>query len=152
MNIKKLNNYSYEIEKEGTMNVPGKLFMSESILEKVKEDGTLKQICNMASLPGIVKSAIALPDAHCGYGFCIGGVAAFDLEKGIISPGGIGFDISCGVRLLSTNLTKEDIQPKIKEKIFDIKNLNDKIKISHLNYLIFDTEENFNCKIFKLNN
>ncbi|MGE0793393.1 MAG: RtcB family protein [Candidatus Woesearchaeota archaeon] len=113
--LKKISNFIWEMSKHGTMNVPGKLFMSESILEKVKEDGTLKQIYNMASLPGIVKNAIALPDAHVGYGLCIGGVAAFDLEEGIISPGGIGFDINCGVRLLSTNLTLKEVQPKIKE-------------------------------------
>jgi tRNA-splicing ligase RtcB (3'-phosphate/5'-hydroxy nucleic acid ligase) len=113
--LKKLTDYSYELPKTGNMLVPGKLFLSDQLLEKVKGDHTLEQVKNMAGLPGIKKAAIAMPDAHCGYGFCIGGVAAFDSKEGIISPGGVGFDINCGVRLVATNLTKEEVEPKIKE-------------------------------------
>ncbi len=103
------------IPKEDEMNVPGVVYASEKIYKKVVADKTLEQVKNVAKLPGIVGKSIALPDCHQGYGFCIGGVAAFDLEKGIISPGGVGYDINCSVRLLKTNLKKEDILKKQKE-------------------------------------
>src|SRR3989344_7005352 len=109
--IKKSENI-YEIPKEGEMNVPGIIFASEKILEDIKKDQTLEQVMNVATLPGILKYSIALPDAHRGYGFSIGGVAAFDLKTGVISPGGVGYDINCSVRLLKTNLTKKDIENK----------------------------------------
>ncbi|MCC7574200.1 RtcB family protein [Candidatus Woesearchaeota archaeon] len=115
MNPKKINEYSYVIEKTNNMNVPLKIFASEELLKKMMEDDSLKQGINVACLPGIQEYSIMMPDAHQGYGFSIGGVAAFDLEKGIISPGGIGYDINCGVRLLTSNLTKEEIQNKIPE-------------------------------------
>jgi tRNA-splicing ligase RtcB (3'-phosphate/5'-hydroxy nucleic acid ligase) len=121
MKLKKLNDYSYEIEKEGNMNVPGKIITSDKLLEALKNDKTLEQIRNVACLPGIYKVALAMPDAHQGYGFSIGGVAAIDRKTGCISPGGIGFDINCGVRLLATSLTINDVEPKIKdllEKLF----------------------------------
>lgn len=105
----------YEIEKEGSMNVPLKIFASEKILEKIKKDESIQQGVNVACLPGIQKQSIMMPDAHQGYGFSVGGVAAFDTEHGCISPGGIGFDINCGVRLLTTNLKKDEVEPKIKQ-------------------------------------
>ncbi|OVE74798.1 RNA-splicing ligase RtcB [archaeon D22] len=101
--------------KTDKMNVPGKIFASEKLIEQMKRDNTFDQVSNGAGLPGIVSASIAMPDAHQGYGLSIGGVAAFDKNDGIITPGGIGFDINCGVRLLSTNLTKDDVEPKIKE-------------------------------------
>jgi len=104
------------IEKEKGMNVPGILFANEKIYEKVKKDKTIEQIKNVAKLPGIVEKSVALPDCHQGYGFCIGGVAAFDMKKGVVSPGGVGYDINCGVLLLKTNLTSKDLNGK--EKIF----------------------------------
>ncbi len=115
MKIKKISEVEYEIEKEGKMNVPVRIFASEAILNKLKEDNSLQQGINVASLPGILGKSVMMPDAHQGYGFSIGGVAAFDAETGLITPGGIGFDINCGVRLLTTNLTKEEVEPKIKE-------------------------------------
>jgi len=115
MDIKKINEVTWEIPKQGNMNVPGRLFLSEKLLRLVKEDKSLEQVRNVASLPGILKYSYAMPDMHRGYGFSIGGVAAFDLEQGIITPGGIGFDINCGVRLLSTNLNKNEVYPKIQE-------------------------------------
>ncbi len=121
MKIKKISENIYEIPKQGKMNVPGRIYASEKILDAIKEDKTLEQVQNVAELPGILKASIALADAHQGYGFSIGGVAAFDLDKGIISPGGVGYDINCGVRLLKTNLTKKDIlknQKKVVEAIF----------------------------------
>jgi tRNA-splicing ligase RtcB len=113
--MNKISKNIYEIPKESGMLVPARIFASEKIIEQVKEDKTLEQIKNVAFLKGILKYAIALPDCHRGYGFPIGGVAAFDMDKGVISPGGIGYDINCSVRLLRTNLKKEDIEKKKKE-------------------------------------
>ena len=121
MEIKKISANEYQIEKSENMTVPGIIYTSEKGLEEIKKDKTLEQVKNVAKLPGIINYSIALPDAHQGYGFPIGGVAAFDLEKGIISPGGVGYDINCGVRLLKTNLTKKDLLGKEKiilEKIY----------------------------------
>ncbi|MCJ7633030.1 RtcB family protein [Candidatus Bathyarchaeota archaeon] len=95
------------------MRVPGRVFADETLLTKMKEDRTLWQCTNVAQLPGICKYAITLPDGHEGYGFPIGGVAAFDYEEGILSPGGVGYDINCGVKLIRTDLTRDVVQPKI---------------------------------------
>jgi tRNA-splicing ligase RtcB len=94
------------------MRVPGRVFVSEALLGMV-EPGTIEQVANVASLPGIVKYSMAMPDAHLGYGFPIGGVAAFREDGGIISPGGVGFDINCGVRMLRSNLEAKTVQPLI---------------------------------------
>jgi tRNA-splicing ligase RtcB len=96
------------------MNVPARIFASKILLEKI-EDGAIQQAANVACLPGIYKYSLAMPDMHFGYGFPIGGVAAFDSKEGVISPGGIGYDINCGVRLLKTNLTLGQVRPKVKE-------------------------------------
>ncbi|MBU2052870.1 MAG: RtcB family protein [Nanoarchaeota archaeon] len=109
MKLKKLSENIYEIPKEGKMNVLGRVYASEKILDAIKQDKTLEQVKNVACLPGILNASIALADAHQGYGFSIGGVAAFDMGKGVISPGGVGYDINCSVRLLRTNLSKKDI-------------------------------------------
>ena len=107
--------YIYELSKEGKMKVPAKIFASKKIFDLIQKDKTIEQVKNVAKLPGIVGHSIALPDAHQGYGFSIGGVAAFDLEKGIISPGGVGYDINCSVRLLKTNISKDEFFTKQKE-------------------------------------
>jgi len=117
VDLKKLSKFSWIIEKEGAMRVPAIVYASENLVEKMKLDATLQQIRNVATLPGIVKNAVALPDAHQGYGFPVGGVAAFDVDTGIISPGGIGYDINCSVRLLKTNLKESDLTIKKKEAI-----------------------------------
>jgi len=117
--IKKSENI-YEIKKKG-MNVPGRIFASDLLIKEVEEK-TLEQIENVAKLPGIVEASFAMPDAHMGYGFCVGGVAAFDIKRGIISPGGIGYDINCGVRLIRTDIDKEDFLKKRKEIAKEIKN------------------------------
>lgn len=83
------------------MRVPGRFFLSLALAETL-EEGAVRQLANVATLPGIVKHSLAMPDIHWGYGFPIGGVAAFDKASGIISPGGVGFDINCGVRLITT--------------------------------------------------
>ncbi|QQG38577.1 MAG: RtcB family protein [Candidatus Woesearchaeota archaeon] len=115
MEIKKISDYEWEVQKEGAMKVPVRIYASEKILKKMQEDQCIKQGMNVATLPGIQKRVIMLSDSHQGYGFAVGTVAAFDTENGIISPGGIGFDINCGVRVLTTSLKKEDVEPKIKE-------------------------------------
>jgi tRNA-splicing ligase RtcB (3'-phosphate/5'-hydroxy nucleic acid ligase) len=117
MKIKKISDYEWEISDS---KIPINLFVNEKILEQIKKDDTLKQATNMAKLPGVLKVAV-MPDAHQGYGACIGGVAGFDLEKGVISPGMVGFDINCGVRLLSTNISKKEFLSKRKEITHDIK-------------------------------
>ncbi|MHA1840063.1 MAG: RtcB family protein [Candidatus Ranarchaeia archaeon] len=119
VSIKQINKYTWEIPQDTVpgMRVPGRVFANKELVDKMRKDATLIQCSNVATLPGIYKYSIALPDAHSGYGFPIGGVAAIDADEGVISPGGIGYDINCGVRLLRTNLEVEDVQPKIKELI-----------------------------------
>jgi len=105
----------YEFEKEKGMRVPTRIYTSEKLLKEL-EEGAIQQGKNVAYLPGIQKYSIMLPDSHYGYGFPIGGVAAFDeKEGGVISPGGVGYDINCGVRMLSTNLTYKEVKPKLRE-------------------------------------
>jgi tRNA-splicing ligase RtcB len=112
--LERLDEYSWCIPKyKSGMRVPGMVFADKSLLEKMKTDRTLEQCANVAYLPGIYKYAITLPDGHEGYGFPIGGVAATDYEEGVISPGGVGYDINCGVRLLTTNLSEQDVRPKL---------------------------------------
>jgi tRNA-splicing ligase RtcB len=97
------------------MRVDGLIFSSKELLDEVKEEQALEQVANVAFLPGIVSYSLAMPDIHWGYGFPIGGVAAMRLSDGVVSPGGVGFDINCGVRLLRTNLTEAEVRPKIRE-------------------------------------
>lgn len=113
--IVKISEYLWEVPKEhwDKMNVPARVYADEKLLEKVFEDRSMEQLVNVATLPGIQKYALAMPDIHEGYGFPIGGVAAFDMEEGIVSPGGVGYDINCGVRLLRSNVTREEIKGKI---------------------------------------
>jgi len=113
--FKKINDIMWKVEKVGKMKVPIIFFASENLLEKIKQDATVKQAMNMASLPGVLKNIVVCPDAHQGYGACIGGVSAFDLEAGVISPGEVGYDINCSVRLLKTNLKASDLVGKEKE-------------------------------------
>lgn len=122
MTLKQISKNEYEISKCGKMLVPAKIFVNEELVKSIEKDKTLKQIKNVAMLPGIIKNALAMPDAHEGYGFPIGGVAAFDLKKGIISPGGVGYDINCGVRILSTDISSEIFEKKKKEILEEIKN------------------------------
>lgn len=109
----KINDYVWEIPRAGDMNVPGRIFASEKLIAEMDEK-VREQVKNVAALPGIQLASMAMPDAHWGYGFPIGGVAAFDPdEEGIISVGGVGFDISCGVRTIKTGLTLEQVRPKL---------------------------------------
>ncbi len=113
--IKKLSDYKWEVEKDESlgMRVPGIIYADREILEIAEKEKTLDQVVNVANLPGIINASFAMPDIHYGYGFPIGGVAAFDLEDGVISPGGVGYDISCGVRVLRTNLDADDISSRL---------------------------------------
>jgi tRNA-splicing ligase RtcB len=115
----KIDNNRFKIPKtyKPGMRTDGLIYASDVMIEKIKQDQAPEQIANVATLPGIVGYAMAMPDIHWGYGFPIGGVAAFDTEKGIISPGGVGYDINCGVRLLRTDLTHNDIKNKIQELV-----------------------------------
>ena len=116
---KKINEYSYLVEKSGKMLVPLKIFANEALMSKMMEDRCILQGMNVATIPGIRGYSIMMPDAHQGYGFSIGGVAAIDAHDGCISPGGVGFDINCGVRLLVTNLTPKEVRPQI-HKLLDV--------------------------------
>jgi tRNA-splicing ligase RtcB len=99
------------------MRTDGLIFASDKMISQITEDNAPEQVANVATLPGIIGCALAMPDIHWGYGFPIGGVAAFNTKEGIISPGGVGYDINCGVRLLRTDLSEKDISPKIKELV-----------------------------------
>ncbi len=117
--IDKIDDYTWEIPKAYSrhMKVPARIYADEVLLEAMKRDDTLAQSVNVAQLPGIYKYGITLPDGHQGYGFPIGGVAAFDTEEGIITPGGVGYDINCGVRLLRTDLDYKEVDAKKRELI-----------------------------------
>jgi len=115
--LKKITNYLWEIPKQGGMRVPGRIYATEKMLDSIMSDNAPQQVMNVAHLPGIIGYSLAMPDIHWGYGFSIGGVAAFDLDEGIISPGGVGYDINCGVRLLKTPLYRDEIKDRIKPLI-----------------------------------
>ncbi len=117
--LDKVSEYTYEIPESymDEMRVPGRIFASDGMIDQIREDNALEQVANVATLPGIVGASMAMPDIHWGYGFPIGGVAAFDTEEGVISPGGVGYDINCGVRLIRTDLTDEDVREDIDELI-----------------------------------
>src|SRR3989338_11411804 len=115
--MKQTSKAVWETGKGAGMNVPVRVIATEELLKGI-EEGALEQGKNVAQLPGIVNYSMMMPDAHFGYGFPIGGVAAFDPENhGVVSPGGIGFDLNCGVKLIKTNLTLNDIKPKFKKFI-----------------------------------
>jgi tRNA-splicing ligase RtcB len=105
--LRQIDEYRWEIPREGKMRTRGLVFCSREMLPSIQEDQSLQQVANVATLPGIVGPSMAMPDIHWGYGFAIGGVAAFDPVDGIVSPGGVGYDINCGVRLLRTKLQRE---------------------------------------------
>ena len=113
--IDKVSDCIWEIPKtfKRGMNVNARVYADASLLEKMKQDKTLEQASNVSFLPGIQKYSVTLPDGHEGYGFPIGGVAATMYDEGVVSPGGVGFDINCGVRLLTTNLEEKDVRPKL---------------------------------------
>ncbi|EMA44158.1 RtcB family protein [Halococcus saccharolyticus] len=108
--LERVGEYVWEIPQEGEMNAPARVLASEALLDEISDDMTLEQLKNSTHLPGVTKHAICMPDGHQGYGFPVGGVAGIDAENGCISPGAVGFDINCGVRMMTTNLTYADIE------------------------------------------
>ncbi len=122
--LEKIDEYRWRIPKsyKAGMRVPGIIYADEDMVKQIQEEQALEQVANVAFLPGIVDYSLAMPDIHWGYGFPIGGVAAMKVDDGVVSPGGVGFDINCGVRLLRTNLTQEEVRPKIKELIDSLYN------------------------------
>jgi tRNA-splicing ligase RtcB len=115
--LQKLDDNRWLIPKTGNMRVPGLVFSNTTLMRAVRRDQSLVQVVNVATLPGIVGYSLAMPDIHWGYGFPIGGVAAFRVEEGIVSPGGVGYDINCGCRLLTTSLKADEISPFIKDLV-----------------------------------
>jgi tRNA-splicing ligase RtcB len=115
--LRKMDDYRWQIPKTGGMRVPGLVFSSPELIREVQQDQSLVQVANVATLPGIVTHSLAMPDIHWGYGFPIGGVAAFRMEEGIVSPGGVGYDINCGCRLMTTLLKASEIRPLVKELV-----------------------------------
>jgi tRNA-splicing ligase RtcB len=113
--LEKIDDFRWRIPRShrADMRTDCVVYGSETLVQQMRKDNALEQLVNVSTLPGIVGNALVMPDAHWGYGFPIGGVAAFDAEEGVVSPGGIGYDINCGVRLLRTDLTKDDVLPKI---------------------------------------
>ncbi len=120
MDLTKLGENVWEIPRQGEMRVPAVIYSSARLLEDIRRDQTLVQARNVACLPGIVRNAYVMPDAHQGYGFPIGGVAAFDPDEGIVSPGGVGYDINCGVRLLRTDYDEADVSARRKELLAEV--------------------------------
>jgi tRNA-splicing ligase RtcB len=118
----KLDDYRWEIPQnyKTGMRVPGLIYASREMLESICDEQTPDQVANVAFLPGIVSHSLAMPDIHWGYGFPIGGVAAMDTQNGVISPGGVGYDINCGVRLLRTSLSEAEVRPRISQLINEL--------------------------------
>ena len=116
--VQQIDACRWRIPREGAMRTDGLVFVDRAMMAVLQKEKALEQVRNVATLPGIVGPSIAMPDIHWGYGFPIGGVAAFDAEQGVVSPGGVGYDINCGVRLLRTELTVDEVRPRI-EKLAD---------------------------------
>src|SRR3954447_4704434 len=118
--LERVHDCCYRIPKsyKPGMLVDGLIFADERLLESIKKDQAPDQVANVATLPGIQSASLAMPDIHWGYGFCIGGVCATDPDEGgVISPGGVGYDINCGVRLVKTNLGYRDVKPQIRQLV-----------------------------------
>ncbi|MDX1502819.1 MAG: RtcB family protein [Thermoanaerobaculia bacterium] len=118
--IERLDENRWRIPRRGAMRVDGIVYSSAELMEDLAGDPALDQVANVACLPGIVGASLAMPDIHWGYGFPIGGVAAMDPEEGVVSPGGVGYDINCGVRLLRTGLDREAVAPRIRELVAEL--------------------------------
>lgn len=120
--IRKVSELEFKIDANSAkgMKVPVTIYANDSLISKMATDRTIDQAANVATLPGVMKHVVVLPDGHEGYGFPVGGVAATDMEEGVISPGGVGYDINCGVRLMRTNLTESDLRPKLKDLVNEL--------------------------------
>ena len=111
--FERIDSFHWRIPRHAGMRVPGLVFASPAMIDSIKSDKSPEQVANVAHLPGIVAYSMAMPDVHWGYGFPIGGVAAFDENEGVLSPGGVGYDINCGVRLLRTNLHRDEVADRL---------------------------------------
>jgi len=120
LEVRRLDEYVWEIPPQGDMRVPGIVYAARELFDQTGSDEALRQVANVATLPGVVKASLAMPDIHWGYGFPIGGVAATDGSDGVVSPGGVGFDINCGVRLVRTNLRRTDVAPRLDELLHEL--------------------------------
>jgi len=122
--VQKLDDYRWLLPQDYKpgMRVPGIIYADEALMELIMKDASLEQVANGATLPGIVKASFAMPDIHQGYGLPVGGVVATDIRDGVVSPGAVGYDINCGVRLLRTELTQEAVRPKLKELVLALFN------------------------------
>ncbi|HIE05928.1 MAG TPA: RtcB family protein [bacterium (Candidatus Stahlbacteria)] len=120
--LEKIDDYRYRLPKsyKPCMRADGVIYADERLLQHIKKDQAPEQVANVACLPGIIEKSMAMPDIHWGYGFPIGGVAAFDIESGVISPGGVGYDINCGVRLLRTNLVADEVSRNLEKLITEL--------------------------------
>jgi len=117
ISLTKVSEAAWEIPRTGGMRVPGLVFASTKMMKDIVQDQSLRQVINVAHLPGILHRSIAMPDIHWGYGFPIGGVAAMDADEGVVSPGGVGYDINCGVRLLRSNLDVASLRSRLPELV-----------------------------------
>ena len=115
--LEKIDDNRWRIDRQGPMRTSGIIYASAAMIETIKQDQSLAQVANVACLPGIVGSSMAMPDIHWGYGFPIGGVAAFDMDQGVVSPGGVGYDINCGVRLMSTTIPRAEITGRLQAMV-----------------------------------
>ena len=113
VNIEKIDEYRYKLPRRGKMKTDGLIYASHNLMKSIAQDQAIVQVANVAQLPGLVGYSLAMPDIHWGYGFCIGGVAAMDIDQGVVSPGGVGYDINCGVRLLAASLDYQEIKEQI---------------------------------------
>ena len=118
MKLEKLDANRWVVRRHGAMRTDAMVYASAPLIEALSGDQSLQQVCNVATLPGIVGPALAMPDIHGGYGFPIGGVAAFDVDEGVVSPGGVGYDINCGVRLMRTDLVRDDLGDRIEKILY----------------------------------
>jgi tRNA-splicing ligase RtcB (3'-phosphate/5'-hydroxy nucleic acid ligase) len=122
--VVKEEDFKYVVKRDESkgMIVPVTIYADDSLISKMALDRTIDQAANVATLKGVVKHVVVLPDGHEGYGFPVGGVAGMDLEEGVISPGGVGYDINCGVRLIRTNLREKEVRPKVKDLVNELFN------------------------------
>jgi len=118
--LERVDDFRWRIPKSGAMRTEGLVFASQAQVRDLENDEALRQVAHVATLPGIVGPSLAMPDIHWGYGFPIGGVAAFDARDGVISPGGVGYDINCGVRLLAAPLGVADLRPRLRELVDEL--------------------------------
>ena len=120
--VRKISDFIFQVEKNESkgMKVPVTIYANDNLISKMITDRTIDQATNVATLPGVIKHVVVLPDGHEGYGFPVGGVAATDLEEGVVSPGGVGYDINCGVRLIRTGLNEAELRPRLKDLVNEL--------------------------------